>query len=297
MNRWVVVVLALCWSVSAGAAEKASSPAAQPAAAGSVRVMSFNIRNSNAKDGENGWEKRKEFLIATISAYDPDLLGTQEVLPIQADYLQEKLPGYGFAGAGRDDGKRGGEFSPVMFKKKRFEQLASGQYWLSETPEKVGSKGWDAALPRIMTWVKLKDLTTGRPLMYFNTHWDHKGVKARVESGKLMRRLIEQKRDGLPVIVTGDFNSAETSEQYRSLTAGDGNGVRLIDAYRTVHPEVSPEEATFNGFKGTRTGRRIDWILHSPEWVARGAAIDYAQKDGRYPSDHYPVTAEIEPQK
>lgn len=294
MIRSVFIALICCLATPLAAAEK---PATAPAPAGSVRVMSFNIRNSNAKDGEDAWEKRKEFLAATIRAYDPDLLGTQEVLPNQADFLQEKFPEYGFAGAGRDDGKRGGEFSPVMFKKKRFEQIASGQYWLSESPEKVGSKGWDAALPRIMTWVKLKDLSTGKPLLFFNTHWDHKGVQARVESGKLMRRLIEEKRDGLPVIVTGDFNSVETSAQYRSLTAGDGNGVRLTDAYREVHPTVSPDEASFNGFKGTRTGKRIDWILHSPEWVARGAAIDYTQKDGRYPSDHYPVTAEIELKK
>ena len=259
-----------------------------------VRVMSFNIRNSRAKDGENAWDKRKAFFVATIRAYDPDLLGMQEVLLDQAEYLKKELAEYGFAGVGRDDGKEAGEFSPVMFRKARFELVEWGTYWLSETPEKVGSKGWDAALPRIMTWAKLKDKTTGGTILYANTHWDHKGNKARVESGKLMRKLIEGKIGDQPAIVTGDFNSNESSAQYRSLTAGDGSGVKLIDAYREVHPEVEADEATFHGFKGTKAGKRIDWILHSPQWVARGAGIDRTEKEGKFPSDHFAVTAEVE---
>jgi endonuclease/exonuclease/phosphatase family metal-dependent hydrolase len=185
-----------------------------------------------------------------------------------------------------------------MFRRDRFELLSSGQAWLSETPEKVGSKGWDAAFPRIVTWAKLKDRSTGGSLVFFNTHWDHKGVRARVESGKLMRRLVDEHRDGLPVVVTGDFNSPETSEQYRALTGtGGGAAVALADTYRQVHPEPSPDEATFHGFKGTRTGKRIDWVLHSPEWVTKAAAIDRTQKDGRYPSDHYAVTADLAPRR
>src|SRR5689334_17232321 len=137
------------------------------AAAEPVRVMSFNIRNSRAKDGENAWDyKRKVLFVATIRAYDPDLLGMQEVLLDQAEYLKKELSEYGFAGVGRDDGKEAGEFSPVMFRKARFELVDWGTYWLSETPEKVGSKGWDAALPRIMTWAKLKDKTTGGTILY-----------------------------------------------------------------------------------------------------------------------------------
>ena len=192
--------------------------------------MSFNIRYGTAKDGEDRWENRQGMLLDTIRAYAPDVLGMQEVLASQADFLREKLPEYGFCGGGRDDGKRGGEFSPVMYRKDRFELLASGQWWLSPTPEKVGSKGWDAALPRIVTWAKLKHRGSGAELLMFNTHWDHVGNTARVESGKLMRRLIDEKRGDLPVIVTGDFNSTETTPQYATLTAGDDAGVRLIDA-------------------------------------------------------------------
>lgn len=276
---------------SSPAADSPSSVAAPP-----VRVMSFNIRYGTAKDGENHWDKRQDFVIETIRAYNPDLVGGQEVLDFQADFLQQRLSDYTLVGGGRDDGKRKGEYSPILFRKDRFEPLAHGQWWLSPTPEVVGSKGWDAALPRIVTWARLKDRRSGQTILFYNTHWDHQGKVARVESGKLMRRLIEDHRGGddLPVIVTGDFNSTEESDQYRSLTVGDGSGLKLIDAHRAVHPERQPDEATFNGFKGIRQGMRIDWILHSPHWEATGAAIDRTEKDGRTPSDHYPVTAELE---
>jgi len=289
--------LLLVLVTAASSAPAADAPA--PSNATGVRVMSFNIRYSTAPDKEDRWEKRQDFLIDTIRAYNPDLLGTQEVLADQADFLQQRLPEYGFVGGGRDDGKRKGEYSPIQFKKDRFELLAHGQWWLSPTPEKVGSKGWDAALPRIVTWARLKDRQSGKTVVYFNTHWDHMGKTARVESGKLMRKLVDDLvgGDDVPVVVTGDFNSTEDTEQYRSLTVGDGTGMKLIDAYRTVHPEKKPDEASFNGFKGTTKGLRIDWVLHSPHWVAKGAAIDRTTREGRTPSDHYPVTAELELKK
>jgi len=259
--------------------------------------MSFNVRNSAARDGENRWDRRKGLLLDTIRAYDPDVLGMQEVLADQADFLREQLRGYGFAGGGRDDGERRGEYSPVMFRTDRFELLASGQWWLSETPERVGSRGWDAALPRVVTWVKLRDRRTGASLLVFNTHWDHVGKTARIESAKLMRRLIEEQRgreNGLPTIVIGDFNTTEDAEPYRTLTGAGGGGLILADAYRQAHPQSRSDEASFHASRGTRDGKRIDWVLCSPEWAVRGAAIDHTQREGRYPSDHYPVTAELE---
>jgi endonuclease/exonuclease/phosphatase family metal-dependent hydrolase len=296
-----------CLTIVAATLAAAPSPGADaPPAAPSpvaVRVMSFNIRYDNPNDGEDGWEKRRDFLADTVRAYRPDLLGMQEVLATQGDFIQEKLTDYGFVGAGRDDGKRKGESSPILFRKDRFDLLAHGQWWLSPTPEKVGSKGWDAALPRIVTWARLRDRSSGVAFLWFNTHWDHVGNMARVESGKLMRRLIEENRGDpdLPAIVTGDFNSTEDTPQYQSLTVGDGTGpdagLKLIDAYREVHPQREPEEASFNGFKGTRQGLRIDWILHSEQWVAKSASIDRTQRNGHTPSDHYPVTAELELKK
>ena len=300
MNRLLLALLGLATALLSIPSHGADTPARGISPEGAkVRVMSFNIRYANPRDGEDRWEKRREFLVDTIRAYNPHLLGTQEVLAEQADFLREKLPDYGFVGGGRDDGQRKGEFSPILFRKDRFDVLAHGMWWLSPTPEKVGSKGWDAALPRVVTWARLKDRGRGVTVLMFNTHWDHQGNVARVESGKLMRRLVEDKRGDerdLPVIVTGDFNSTEQTQQYRTLTAGDGSpgALQLTDAYREVHPQRQPEEASFNGFEGTRKGLRIDWILHSPQWKATGAAIDRTEKNGRYPSDHYPVTAELE---
>ena len=292
----IAIPLLICalFSSARGADEKDKFDARRPL---SVRVMSFNIRYDNPKDGEDRWEKRQGLLLDTIRAYNPNLLGMQEVLAEQADFLREKLPEYGFCGAGRDDGQRKGEFSPIMFRKDRFELLASGQWWLSPTPENVGSKGWDAALPRIVTWARLKDRTGGVTFLMFNTHWDHVGNVARVESGKLMRRLIDEKRGEEPVLVTGDFNSTEDTPQYATITAGDDAGVRLTDAYRVVHPQRKPDEASFHAFKGKREGSRIDWILHSAHWTAKDAGIDHTQKDGHYPSDHYPETAGLELKK
>jgi endonuclease/exonuclease/phosphatase family metal-dependent hydrolase len=296
MTRTLSLLFACALSLLAPTAH--GQPVAPKPVGPAVHVMSFNIRYGTAKDGEDRWEKRQDLLVDTIRAYNPDLLGMQEVLAAQADFLQEKLPGYGFCGTGRDDGKRAGEFSPIMFHKDRFDLLDSGQWWLSPTPDKVASKGWDAALPRIVTWAKLKDRKAGVDVLMFNTHWDHVGNVARVESGKLMRKLMAKKHEeaggDLPVIVTGDFNSTEETPQYRTLTASDDVGVRLTDAYRETHRQRKADEASFHAFKGTREGLRIDWILHSPEWVATGAAIDHTQKDGHYPSDHYPVTAELE---
>jgi endonuclease/exonuclease/phosphatase family metal-dependent hydrolase len=290
---WTALLAAAVFASTAVHADEAKE---KPAGGNVTRVMSFNIRYGTAKDGEDRWENRRDALVKVIRSYDPDLFGTQEVLAEQQDFLQEQFPEYGFVGAGRDDGKRKGEASPVAYRKDRYDLQASGMIWLSPTPEKVGSKGWDAALPRVATWVILKDKKDGgRELFYVNTHWDHVGNQARVEAAKVMRQLIDDKRGERPVIVTGDFNSTEDLPQYRTLTGADGpEKSRLIDAYRHVHPTPAAEEASFNGFKGTREGKRIDWILHSPDYTATAATIDYTKTPaGRYPSDHYPVTAEL----
>src|SRR6185295_13279814 len=129
------------------------------------------------------------FLAETIKTFNPDLLGTQETLAVQRDFLVEQLPTHAVFAAGRDDGKERGEMAALFYRKERFEKIDGGHFWLSDTPEKIGVKGWDAALPRIATWVKLRDLKVkdAKPILYINVHFDHQGKKARVESGKLMR--------------------------------------------------------------------------------------------------------------
>ena len=271
-------------------------PAVQlPAAdAKPLRVMSFNIRYGTANDGDNAWPNRRELLFKTIEAFDPDLLGIQEALASQCDELRERMRGHAFVGTGRDDGKRKGEFSAILFRSDRFEKVDDGQFWLSETPEVPGSKGWDADIARIATWVRLRDRAAPQgtpPLLVMNTHFDHRGANARLESAKLIVRKLAELQPKGPVVLMGDLNTDEESAPYLHLVEQRAAGPRLMDGYRALHPERAKEEATFNGFKGTRVGNRIDYILHTPEFAAVEATIDRTAEGERYPSDHYPVTA------
>lgn len=263
--------------------------------AADVRVMSFNIRYGTANDGENHWDRRKQFLVETIRAFDPDLLGTQETLAFQRDYLAEHLPEYDHLGAGRNDGRESGEMMALYYKKDRFERLEGGHFWLSETPDQVGSKSWDSSLPRMATWVKLRDRRnpSALPLLFLNTHFDHLGPKARLESARLLRRQIAILGKGCSIIITGDFNAGEGSEPYRALFASaDEPGPTLVDTYRAVHPKPGPDEGTFSAFRaGSTAGPRIDWIAVSRDWQVAQAGIDRTARDGRTPSDHFPATA------
>lgn len=260
-----------------------------------VRVMSFNIRYGAADDGDNSWEHRREFLVETIRSFDPDLLGTQETLAFQRDYLAEQLDGYTAFGAGRDDGGERGEMAAVFYRTERFEWLDGGHFWLSETPDVPASKSWDSALTRITTWVKLRDRqnSDAAPLVFYNTHFDHRGPTARLRSAELLRRRIE----GLPletlVILTGDFNAGEPSPPHTALFGPlDTIPSRLVDAFRATHPSRGFHEGTFSRFRaGPVAGPRIDWIGCSRNWRVKSTEIDRTERNGRTPSDHFPVTA------
>jgi endonuclease/exonuclease/phosphatase family metal-dependent hydrolase len=253
--------------------------------------MSFNIRFGTADDGPNAWPLRKGMLIAHLRNIAPDLLGTQEALAGQVDELQQALPRYRMLGVGRDDGKRAGEFTAIFYNSNRFDLIDSGHFWLSPQPDVSGSVGWDAALTRMASWVRLRDrLAKGKELLLLNTHWDHVGEQARVESAKLiLARLVILAKRG-PVIVVGDLNCDQTSEPLRILLAGEP---RLFDTYRAIYPQTSPDEATFHAFSGKQTGSRIDFVFHSADFQAIHAEIDRYSEGGRYPSDHFPLLAEL----
>jgi len=261
-------------------------------ASDSLKVMSFNLRYGAAKDVDNSWPNRKDLVLDTIRVSDPDLLGLQEVLGFQADFLKKNLPGYAFHGVGREDGKEKGEYVPLMYKTSRFALERSGHFWFSETPDEAGSKSWDSSLPRMLSWVALRDLKTEKIFIFANAHFDHRGKVARLESAKLMRKRWESIEGNIPLIITGDFNTTEDGKPYEALVRGSSeNSAQLIDSYRVIHPARQPDEATFGGFRGIRNGSRIDWILHSEKFTTRNASINYTQDDGRFPSDHYPVEA------
>lgn len=265
------------------------------AAAEPLRVMSFNVRNSDARDGENAWPKRTEFFFTTIAAFVPDLIGFQEVLAVQHDALTARMTDYAFSGVARDDGHRKGEWSCIGYRKARFTKVAEGNFWLSETPDLIGSKSWDAALTRICSWVRLRETDTGKEFLYANTHFDHRGVIARQEASRVISTRLPQIAANLPALLTGDLNINEDNPAYAVLVKPTIPGaIRWVDSFREVHPIRGQDEASFNGFKGTTKGSRIDFIFHSAAFVATESAIDRTTRERRYPSDHYPVTAVLQ---
>jgi endonuclease/exonuclease/phosphatase family metal-dependent hydrolase len=260
-----------------------------------LRVMSFNIRYGAAPDGPNAWENRRGLLVETIRAFDPDLLATQECLATQAEFLRSALPEYGFVGAGRDDGRLAGEMCGIFYRKERFRLEDEGHLWLSETPGVAGSRGWDAALPRIASWIKLRlTADTLSTLCFGDTHFDHVGVQARAQSARLLCGRFAAAGESAPVVIGGDFNAPaepDSAGPYRTLTRpGEAGAAAFVDSYRALHP-AGPEENTYHGFSGTRSGPRVDWILASPDLQPVEASIVRTNREEHYPSDHFPVTA------
>ena len=252
-----------------------------------LRVMSFNLRYGLANDGPNRWEARCDLVAETVRAFDPDILGTQETLRMQADFLLSQLDGYDYFGRSRMTTPS--EHCGILYRRERFTRLAGGHFWLSERPEQPASKGWDAALPRMATWLLLADASSPRPLLVVNTHFDHRGREARHRSAALLRDRIAalQAIAADPdVVVTGDFNTDAGSPPHQTLL----DGSVLVDTYAAVSDGDAPS-GTFNGFRGVTDGPRIDWILAGESLAIEATGIDRTERDGRTPSDHFPVTA------
>ena len=245
-----------------------------------IKVMSYNIRLDVASDGVNQWSNRKEKLPALIQKYDPDLVGLQEAMHHQLMDILTALPQYGYIGVGRDDGKEKGEYSAILYRKDRFEVESSKTTWLSKTPDVPGSKDWDAAITRILTRGKFKDKKTGKEFMYFNTHFDHIGKEARKNSAEII--VAEVKRESLPVLVTGDFNSQVTEDPYKIISAS-------IDDARPP----SSTQGTFCTFKVN--GQECTLIDHifSKNFKRKNYQVIMDNDGTYYPSDHLPVMAEF----
>ena len=258
-----------------------------------LRVMTFNIRYDEPKDGVNAWPNRKQKVADVIRFHNADIVGVQEALLSQLRDLEKLLPYLAWCGVGRDDGKEAGEYSAILYRKSRFRLLACETFWLSPTPQTPGSKGWDAAYPRIVTFAKFRDRVTRRTFYHFNTHFDHRGEKARTESASLILRKIGEIAGTSPFVLTGDLNVKEDSDAYKTLTNKNAT-TKLSDArYASVNGHFGGD-STFNEFKELQPGRKIDYIFvrEGMRVLEHGALSD--QWNGLWASDHIPVLAEIE---
>ena len=262
-----------------------------------LRVMTYNIRYDNPGDGDDAWPHRRDAMGRFIADEKIDIAGFQEVLIGQAKDLAERLTDYAWYGIGRDDGKTQGEMSPLFYRKDRFERLNEGTFWLSTTPDKVGSKGWDAALPRVCSWLKLRDKRSSQEFYICNTHFDHRGELARKLSAALLRVKLPEIAGDSPLVLTGDFNCTSSEAPYKVLRAENAasqgaSGQPLVDARSASAAKSEGADSTWNGFREIVPGRRIDFIFVRQAEVHSHRVLDPKVK-GRFLSDHLPVVAAI----
>ena len=280
-------VLLLCMLASASAVANASS-LRHPE---DLRVMTFNVRYGEADDGINAWPHRRDLMVRVIRDEHPDILGTQELLSPQGDYLQQHLPGYTWFGMGRNGNEvnaNDNEHMGVFYDRARLQLLASGNFWLSDTPDKPGSRSFGQPLPRMVTWAKFQDRRSGRQLYYYDTHFPYQdGERAeaiRERCAALIRQRLARLPASVPFILTGDFNTKPDSRTHALLT-------EVLHDTHTSAPRREGLEGTFHGFTGHAT-QRIDWILYRGV-TARDERTIITHEGKVYPSDHFPVVADF----
>lgn len=265
----------------------------QTQAQAALNIMSFNIRLNLASDSLNAWPHRKGFVASEVQFHDVQILGVQEALYEQMTDLQQLLPRFKHCGVGRDDGTTKGEFSAIFYDSARFKALDNQTYWLSETPSVPGSKSWDAAITRIVTWVKFKDLKTQKIFFVFNTHFDHIGHEARKNSAVLLKEKVFALTSKYPALIMGDFNSSKDDEPIRVLL-DKKSGKFFTDANDiSLTPHYGPG-GSFNAFGPKETSDKpIDFIfIKGAAKVLKHAHISQTW-NGRFASDHFAVFAKV----
>lgn len=254
-----------------------------------IDVMTFNIRLNTPSDSLNSWPYRVDNVSAMVRYYEPDVIGTQEVLPIQFADLKKVLADYTALGVGREDGKEKGERCALFYKTNRFELIDNGDFALSENPDNIGPKGWDAACPRVATWAILKDKDSGKQFFALNTHLDHIGQVARSEGAKLLVERMKTIANGMPAVLTGDFNSNPDSEPIQILIGSD-----LQYTAQTSPVKYGPSWS-FHDFGRRPIEKRslIDYIFTSPNFQALKYRVIADKPDNGYISDHCPVMSTL----
>jgi len=258
-----------------------------------LNVMTFNIRLNIKSDSLNAWPYRKDNVASQIKFHKTHVLGVQEALHDQMMDLIQSLSQYKYVGVGRDDGKTKGEYSAIFYDSTRLRLLGSSTFWLSLTPEIPGSKSWDAAITRIVTWAKFKDATSKKIFFVFNTHFDHIGKEARRESAKLIRQRVKEIAGSSPVIIMGDYNSKPSDDPIKILTDSTDKD-RFIDTKAiSLTPHYGPQ-GTFNAFTSKETDNEpIDFIFLKGKWKVLQHATLSQTWGGRFSSDHFPVFTKL----
>ncbi len=258
-----------------------------------IKVVSYNIRLATDSDGENAWKYRKDKFNSFLHDLQPDVFGLQEVMHEQLMHIVDDFSGFAFAGVARDDGKTAGEFSPVFYNVRKYFLFDSGTFWLSQTPTIAGSRGWDAACNRVVSYVGLQDLTTGKNFYVFNTHFDHIGELARQNSAYLLLRTVDSIGGELPCIITGDFNANRESEPYQILTNHQSR-LGFIDSYYLAEKKEGVGYS-YTGFKVNGIEPElIDYIFVKNISRVKLFNINNTNDGINYPSDHLPITTLIE---
>lgn len=263
--------------------------AAQP-----MNVMSFNIRLNTPSDSLNAWPNRKEKVISQILFHEVHLLGVQEALHDQMMDLQQGLKNFKFTGKARDDGKQKGEYSAIFYDTSKFELVGSNTFWLSKTPEIPGSKDWDAAITRIVTWARFRDIKSGKLFYVFNTHFDHMGKEARKESAKILLNKVKELAGKIPAVVMGDFNSTPADEPITILTDKNNKDHLRNTSEISLTPHYGPT-GTFNAFRSSEINDQpIDHIFIKGEWLVLSHATISQAWGGRFASDHFAVFVKLD---
>lgn len=267
------------------------SRAAEPTAVKSLnlRVMTYNLRFASPQP-PNSWSERRPLMKDLIAQLAPDVFGTQEGVYGQLKDLAADLSEYDWIGTGRDGGSRG-EFMAIFYKRAEFEPLEYDHFWLSDTPDVIASTTWGNTNRRMVTWVRFRHRSSGREFYFWDTHFDHRIQEAREKAAKLVRARIEKLDSKLPLLLVGDFNAAAEQNTAYDLLTQDGF---LTDSWKTAAVRVGEGLSTFNDFKGIdKAGRRIDWILtRGPISVSKSEIVTF-QRNGQFPSDHFPLVAQI----
>jgi endonuclease/exonuclease/phosphatase family metal-dependent hydrolase len=256
------------------------------------KVMTFNVKYASESENHR-WSDRRPVLRNAILRANPDLIGTQEGLHRQATHIAEDLPGYDWIGLGRDGGSKG-ELMAIFYKRRRFEPLAYDHFWLSDTPQVIGSRTWGHDSPRMVTWVLFRDKASAVEFYHWNTHFDNQSEAARHNSADLVLGKLRSTDPDRPAVVTGDFNAAQTSIVHEKMLARAEGQVNLLDAWDEAEVREGKQVCTCHGWSGpSDSDQRIDWVLTSPDFKCKRAAVITYQENGRYPSDHFPVVCDL----